>query len=329
MPSPRKIIWLTLLFSCRRHSRDQCRHQRWQSLRWSWLRRIDHDTGHCLLPSWHLPHHRPDCQLLLHPDHRRSHRHAGHHGLARLSHRGNCSSGCRPLHEHWQYVIRGCGTEIPLMKPGPELNFQATNVFFRQLRNLVFDTRAVRGAATGIHWPSSQATLVQNCVFRLSSQPGDIHTGIFMEEGSGGMMADLVFHGGKYGARFGNQQYTMRNLTFYGSDTAIEQIWNWGWTYKSLKIVGSRVGINMSSTDVGSVTLLDSSFVNVTTALITGRTPGNTTGLGSLVIQNVEYKNVPTVLEGADGEPLLMGDSNGTVYDGGYARVSYLRALCH
>ena len=215
------------------------------------------------------------------------------------------------------------------MKPGTELNFQATNVFFRQLRNLVFDTRAVRGAATGIHWPSSQATLVQNCVFRLSSQPGDIHTDIFMEEGGGGMMADLVFYGGKYGARFGNQQYTMRNLTFYDSDTAIEQIWNWGWTYKSLKIVGSRVGINMSSTDVGSVTLLDSSFINVTTALITGRTPGNTTGLGSLVIQNVEYKNVPTVLEGAGGEPLLMGDSNGTVYDGGYARVSYCQAPCH
>jgi hypothetical protein len=203
-----------------------------------------------------------------------------------------------------------------------ELNFQATNVFFRQVRNLAFDTAAVRGTATGIHWPSSQATLIQNCVFHLSSNPGDAHVGIFMEEGSGGMMADLVFHGGKYGARFGNQQYTMRNLTFYGSDTAIDQIWNWGWTYKSLKIVGCRIGINMSSSDVGSVTLLDSSFVNVSTALITGRTPGNDTGLGSLVIQNVLYKNVPTVLEGADGQPLLLGDPNGIVYDGGYARVS-------
>lgn len=209
-----------------------------------------------------------------------------------------------------------------------ELNFQATNTFFRQVRNLVFDTTDVRGTVTGIHWPSSQATLIQNCVFRLSSKTSDTHAGIFMEEGSGGMMADLVFHGGKYGARFGNQQYTMRNLTFYGSDTAIEQIWNWGWTYKTLKIVGCRVGINMSSSDVGSVTLLDSSFVNVSTALITGRTPGNTTGLGSLVIQNVEYKNVPIVLEGADGQPLLLGDKNGIVYDGGYARVSHTFNEC-
>ncbi|KAK4124790.1 glycoside hydrolase family 55 protein [Parathielavia appendiculata] len=207
----------------------------------------------------------------------------------------------------------------PYMSNG-KLNFQATNVFYRQVRNLVFDTRAVRGKATGIHWPSAQATLIQNCAFHLSSDPKDTHVGIFMEEGSGGMMVDLVFHGGKYGARFGNQQYTMRNLTFYGSDTAIDQIWNWGWTYKSLKVVGSRVGINMSSSDVGSVTLLDSSFVNVSTALVTGRTPGNKTGLGSLVIQNVLYTNVPTVLAGADGQPLLLGDPNGSVHDGGYAR---------
>lgn len=212
-----------------------------------------------------------------------------------------------------------------LLMTGPELNYQATNVFFRQLRNIVFDTRDIPGKATAIHWPSSQATMIQNCVFRLSPRPEDNHVGIFMEEGSGGMMTDLVFYGGKYGARFGNQQYTMRNLSFYGSDTAIEQIWNWGWTYKSLKIVNCRVGINMSSLDVGSVTLVDSVFDNVGTAMITGRTPGNNTGLGSLVIQNVEYRNVPTVLEGADGQPLLMGDPTGSVYDDGYARV---RSLC-
>ncbi|KAK4157398.1 pectate lyase superfamily protein-domain-containing protein [Chaetomidium leptoderma] len=244
-----------------------------------------------------------------------------------------------PIVNFYYTQIIGDPTDMPVIKASPrfptsaialldadpymdsgELNFQATNVFFRQVRNLVFDTRDVRGAAAGIHWPSSQATLIQNCVFKLSSKSEDTHVGIFMEEGSGGMMADLIFYGGKYGAQFGNQQYTMRNLTFYGSDTAIDQIWNWGWTYKSLKIVGCRVGINMSSSDVGSVTLLDSSFVNVSTALITGRTPGNTTGLGSLVIQNVEYTNVPTVLEGSDGHPLLLGDPQGTVYDGGYAR---------
>lgn len=203
-----------------------------------------------------------------------------------------------------------------------ELNFPGTNVFFRQIRNLVFDTTGIQGRATAIHWPAAQATSIQNCVFKLSSRQDDNHVGIFMEEGSGGMITDLVFYGGKYGARFGNQQYTMRNLTFYGAVTAIDQIWDWGWTYKSLKVIDCEVGINISSWDVGSVTLLDSSFVNVTTALITGRNPSNTTGGGSLVIQNVKYTNVPTVLAGPSGQPLLMGDPKGTVYDEGYARVS-------
>ncbi|KAK4227369.1 hypothetical protein QBC38DRAFT_391215 [Podospora fimiseda] len=207
----------------------------------------------------------------------------------------------------------------PYMDNG-KLNFAATNVFFRQLRNIVFDTTAIRGPATALHWPSSQATSIQNCVFKLSNDYEEGHTGIFMEEGSGGMMSDLVFYGGQYGARFGNQQYTMRNLSFYSSQTAIDQIWDWGWTYKSLTIVDCQVGINMSSSAVGSVTLLDSYFANVKTAVITGRNPGNTTGLGSLMVQNVEYTNVPTVLEGPDGESLLLGDPNGSVYDGGYVR---------
>jgi hypothetical protein len=32
--------------------------------------------------------------------------------------------------------------------------------------------------------------------------------------GSGGFMNDLVFYGGMNGVLFGNQQYTVRNLTF-------------------------------------------------------------------------------------------------------------------
>ncbi|KAK3337737.1 pectate lyase superfamily protein-domain-containing protein [Cercophora scortea] len=201
-----------------------------------------------------------------------------------------------------------------------ELNFKSTNVFYRQLRNLIFDTTAISGTAIGVHWPSAQATSIQNCVFILSSRPEDSHTGIFMEEGSGGMISDLVFYGGEFGARFGSQQYTMRNLTFYGSRTAILQIWNWGWTYKSLSINDCEIGINMSSPDVGSVTLLDSSFTNVNTAIITSRNPGNTSGVGSLVVENIKYTNVPTVIQDSDGQPLLLGDPSGTVYDRGYAR---------
>ncbi|KAM7197950.1 hypothetical protein V8F20_006398 [Naviculisporaceae sp. PSN 640] len=199
----------------------------------------------------------------------------------------------------------------------PMLEFGATNVFYRQIRNLVFDTRAVAGSVNAIHWPSSQATSIQNCVFYLSSNFEYQHTGIFIEGGSGGTMSDLVFNGGKWGARFGNQQYTMRNLTFTGCETAIHQIWNWGWTYKSLNINQCKVGLNMSSLDVGSVTVLDSVFNNVTIAMVTGR--NDTTGRGSLMTENVNYTNTNVVLMGPKDTALLLGNPQGKVTARGYA----------
>ena len=65
------------------------------------------------------------------------------------------------------------------------LQFGATNVFYRQVRNLIFDVTAVpsSSAAYGIHWPTAQATSLQNCVFKMSDAPGTQHEGIFIEGG--------------------------------------------------------------------------------------------------------------------------------------------------
>lgn len=57
---------------------------------------------------------------------------------------------------------------------GPKgLAWGATNTFFRQIANLVLDTTdvAVSKPARGIHWPSSQATSISNCVFLLADGP--------------------------------------------------------------------------------------------------------------------------------------------------------------
>ena len=119
-----------------------------------------------------------------------------------------------------------CLIEADKYTSGGYLQFTSTNVFFRQVRNIVFDTRSVAGGACGIHWPSSQATSIQNCVFMLSNDPTDQHTAIFMESGSGGMLNDLVIYGGMYGVELGNQQYTMRNLTIIGAAIAVKQLWD-------------------------------------------------------------------------------------------------------
>lgn len=211
---------------------------------------------------------------------------------------------------------------------GPNgLSYKPVNVFFRQIRNLILDTTGMspNTSAIGIHWPSSQATTIQNVVFHLSEAPGNQHTGIFMEEGSGGFLGDLVFYGGQYGAQLGNQQYTTQNLTFYNAQTAISQFWNWFWVYKGITIVNCEVGINITASAVGSAVLLDSTFYNTSVALATNRSttePGEMPGQGSLVLDNVEFTGVDNMVVGLSNALELELSSESTTVISGKILVS-------
>lgn len=180
------------------------------------------------------------------------------------------------------------------------------NTFFRQVRNFVFDTTALPADfnAIGVHWPSAQATSITNCIFRLSTAPGNKHTGLFIEEGSGGLLNDLYFYGGGKAAILGNQQYTARNLWFFGSDIGILMTWDWGWTYKTMHFEDCRVGIAMDADllAVGSITLIDSWFSRVQTALYTNREVDEIYGTnGTLIMENVLFEDVSVVLAGPNG----------------------------
>ncbi|OLN96659.1 Glucan 1,3-beta-glucosidase 1 [Colletotrichum chlorophyti] len=202
------------------------------------------------------------------------------------------------------------------------LAWGATNVFFRQVRNLIFDTTAIPASASAlaIHWPSSQATAITNCVFRLAAGPESKHTGLFIEEGSGGLLNDLDFYGGQYGANLGNQQYTLRSARFFNAQVAINQLWDWGWTYKSIHIQDCNTGIRMQDNSTASITLLDSTFLNVRTAIRTSRDPGVTIppAAGTLTFQNVAFSNVGEVLVGPRNNTIIEG-SSGTVGSRGFA----------
>ncbi|KAJ1331026.1 Pectate lyase superfamily protein [Microdochium nivale] len=216
-------------------------------------------------------------------------------------------------------------------QPGGALPYGATNIFWRQVRNFVIDLTGVPAAteATGIHWPTAQATSLQNIVFRMSSAPGTKHQGCFIESGSGGFLNDLVFYGGLNAAVFGNQQFTVRNLTFYHAQTAINQIWDWGWTYKSISVNNCSVGLNMASTKpneevVGSVVFFDSSFTDTKVAFRISRTANaNPKTGGSLAIENIQLRNVGKAIEFApNGNTLLAGGTrkldswvSGTLYN--------------
>jgi glucan 1,3-beta-glucosidase len=204
------------------------------------------------------------------------------------------------------------------------LAWPSTNVFFRQVRNLIFDTTAIPAGsnAVGIHWPSSQATAITNVIFRLSQATGNQHVGLFIEDGSGGLLNDLIFYGGIVGAKFGNQQYTARNLTFYNAQTAISQLWDWGWTYKSINVINCKTGIEMVDANTASITLIDSYFSGVQTAIKTVRNPPTSQPrtAGSLVIENVVFNQVQTILVGPQGI-ILQGNSAGQTTNAGFAMV--------
>jgi glucan 1,3-beta-glucosidase len=123
-----------------------------------------------------------------------------------------------------------------------------------------------------------------------------------MDNGSGGFMTDLIFNGGKYGAFFGNQQFTTRNLTFNGCQTAVYMNWNWAWTLSGLQIDNCGIGIDMSNggtsaQTVGSVLLVDSTISNTPIGVSTAYSTSEGSTNGTLIIDNVDMsENVPVAV---------------------------------
>ncbi|CAI7678522.1 unnamed protein product [Penicillium pancosmium] len=189
----------------------------------------------------------------------------------------------------------------------------STNIFFRQIRNLKLDLTNIpaSSAATGIHWPTGQATSIQNVDIVLSSGSGTQHQGLFIENGSGGFLADITITGGLYGANVGNQQFTMRNLVISDAVTGISQIWDWGWTYQGLTITNCTTAISVNNGGVGnqlvgSVVVLDSTIQDCST-FVTSAWQSSTSSNGSLILENIALENVPVAVKGPSGTVLAGG----------------------
>jgi len=76
-----------------------------------------------------------------------------------------------------------------------------TNNFLRSLRNFVIDIRATPPEANvcAVHWQVAQGSSLDNIVFVMSEEQETTQVGIYMENGSGGFMGNLMFYGGKLG----------------------------------------------------------------------------------------------------------------------------------
>ncbi|KAG2149369.1 glycoside hydrolase family 55 protein [Suillus clintonianus] len=195
--------------------------------------------------------------------------------------------------------------------------------FFRSARNFVIDVTRMPAnvTATGIHWQVSQSTSLVNVVVNMSTKPGNNHQGLYMEDGSGGFMGDIVFNGGKYGIWVGNQQFTVRNLTVNGADTAVFGSWNWGWTYQHVIINDCQIGFDLSNGGSGGEAIIDAVVTNTPVFL---KTPNHTnvSVAGSIVLNNIHLNNVSVaVMESnatilAGGTKIIESWGKGNVYTG-------------
>ncbi|KAJ8080314.1 hypothetical protein PM082_017147 [Marasmius tenuissimus] len=194
--------------------------------------------------------------------------------------------------------------------------FVNQNNFFRSVRNFEIDLRQVPAAnisGTGIHWQVSQATSLANIVFHMSTANDTAHRGIYMENGSGGYMGDLIFNGGKSGIEGGNQQFTVRNITMNNVKSGVTAAWNWGWTFQRVVINNCEVGFNITSggitqetQSVGAEAIIDAEVTN-TPIFIQNSKPSNETLAGSLVLNNVKLTNVTTAVGILNGTVVLPG----------------------
>ncbi|KAK0474849.1 glycoside hydrolase family 55 protein [Armillaria novae-zelandiae] len=205
--------------------------------------------------------------------------------------------------------------------PYPPVHWYAsTNNFLRSVRNFVIDVTRVpaeKSQGTGIHWQVGQATSLFNIKFVMSSAPNTAHQGIWMEDGSGGLISDLEFNGGKYGMWIGNQQFTVRNVVFNGVNTAVFASWNWGWTFQGVTINNCQVGFDITTGGVAANTqtveaeaIIDAT-ANQTEIFLRTSTVSNGTLDGSLVLQNIQLTNVPVAVGTGDGAVVLSGNDLG------------------
>ncbi|KIJ21365.1 glycoside hydrolase family 55 protein [Paxillus involutus ATCC 200175] len=190
--------------------------------------------------------------------------------------------------------------------------------FYRSVRNIIIDLRPMPASAPaiGLHWQVSQSTSLMNVVVEMSQDNGTQHQGLFMENGSGGFMGDLIFNGGKNGIAVGNQQFTVRNLTVNNAVVAVAAAWSWGWTYQGVSINNCTVGFDLtiggttSATQaVGSEAIIDAIVMNTDVFVSTSK-PSNGSLPGSIVLSNVQLHNVPVAVGVQTGEVVLKGSKD-------------------
>ena len=108
-------------------------------------------------------------------------------------------------------------------------------------------------------------------------------------------MSDLTFHGGRFGAWMGNQQFTVRNVYFSECKTAICMHWNWAWTFIDVHVHNCEIGLELlgmfpDKQGVGSLILSDWDVSDSSVVIQLEKE-----GTGRLILDNMHIRGVQSL----------------------------------
>lgn len=132
----------------------------------------------------------------------------------------------------------------------------------------------------------------------------------------------------------GNQQFTSHSLAFVNVGTAVDLLWDWGWTWKNMYIFNTDVGFNMEGDyRGGSMMILDSHFETVNSGISIKTQRGATDAEQfSMTLENIIMNGVKTMVTHDSSNTVLEGGSStieswilGRVYDDDHKEGSFVK----
>ncbi|KAK3988327.1 glucan 1,3-beta-glucosidase [Cladorrhinum sp. PSN332] len=199
----------------------------------------------------------------------------------------------------------------------------ANKNFYISLRNFKIDTTRVSPAvqAKGINWSVSQGCSLAHV--EVVMPPGSAHKGIVMDPGgSGAVIADCWFKGGKIGVEVASQQYLLKGLRFDGTEVGVSVKRGYVITIQGGGAKGGKYAIELED-GVGTASVVDFE-VEGCEAGVNVKSGG---GKGSVVLDGVKVSGGSgiAVRRGGTGEVLLRGSVHegetwvmGNAYPEGY-----------